>query len=733
MPVVTRPPEADIDERTLDERVAELEALIEEARQRARRRRRRNVAVVVAVALAAGAALQAGGDGVRLGSAQSSTGDARRAAAVAPVGSWMVPTGPPGFSGEVVLHPTRPAWLYLRAGGRVYRSTNGGRSWKSGPPLALKLTALAVDPRNGSIIYAGTNDGVLKSTDAGRTWRWSGLRPSPGRSREYADTEGWVYSIAVDPTDSSNVFAVTRGLATRVLSRSHDGGTTWHAVRRSTSRTVIEIHAARSGILYAAGLSSGLNPKPAGVLRSTDGGTTWRGVLGGSWSVAVDPDRAGTVWAVGELGVRVTRDGGTTWRSPGPAPAGASAIVLDPRRPGTLYLSTGQNRVYRSVDGGRTWRAFGTKAQPGSRSHLTELVAVDPRTPGTLYAGDGSGLVATVDGGTTWRRADAGVVASQVASIAPAASNPTTIYAGGLVSKTRAGVWYPVGAALSRSDDRGRTWTALQIDGTDGVTWQQTDGRTLAVDPRDDRHVLVGGRGRITGSRDGGATWKSRLRLAAGDWAYAIAFAPSDPRQVYALVYTAAEERSRLIRSSDGGATWTMQGGAGVENMRTLAVDPKNAETVYAIYEGTAQRGAGVATSSDGGRSWRYRSIPADNGDDVTPTSIAIAPSDPETLYVATFRGIARSVDGGDSWQLLPHPELASFPLTVVVDPLRSETVYVGKGDDGVLRSIDGGATWQPFGTGLPRRDVQTLAFDASGTWLYAGLGDAGLTSIRVR
>lgn len=87
-------------------------------------------------------------------------------------------------------------------------------------------------------------------------------------------------------------------------------------------------------------------------------------------------------------------------------------------------------------------------------------------------------------------------------------------------------------------------------------------------------------------------------------------------------------------------------------------------------------------------------------------------------------------IGGGDHWQLLPHPRF--FSTTVVVHPERSQTVYVAS-RDGVFRSTDGGATWRPYGTRLPRRDVQTLAFDPSGNRLYAGMTDAGLTSIRVR
>jgi len=714
---VVRPPHTDADERTFDERVAELEALIEEARQRTRRRRRRNGAVALAALLVAGAALYAGGDDISARDARSAEDGAASAAALDRAGVWSTPTGPPGFSAGVVLHPTRPGALYLYTGRGVYRSTDGGRSWKSGPPIALKLDALSVDPGHGSILYAGTNDGVLKSTDAGRTWRRSGL--SPGRGRGWADSEGWVYSIAVDPADSGNVYAVTRGLEKRVLFRSRDGGTTWDIVRR-TPRAMMEIHAAGGGILYTAGHDFG-DSRAEGVWLSTDGGTTWRGVLDGSWSLAVDPNREGTAWAVGELGVRVTRDGGTSWRPAGPAPAhDLSQIVLDPRRPRTLYLSTRQNDVFRSVDGGRTWHPFGAgrNGRPGGGSALTEVLAIDPRKPGTLYAGDRLGVVKTVDGGATWRRADAGVVASLVASVAPAASNPATIYAAGSVTP-RTPQKHDYYWTLSRSDDRGRTWVRLPTDDVAPFA--------VAVDPRDDRHVLVGGQGGITASHDGGATWTSLNRV---DGVGGIAFAASNPRQVYAALYDEAADGGRLIRSGDGGTTWNIAGAARVRTITALAVHPQRAETVYVGHEGETSGEGGVSTSSDGGRSWRHRPIPGVQ----FVSALAVAPSDPDTIYAATDGGLARSVDGGDRWQLVSNQLL----WNVVVDPRRSETVYVADAPwdprrRGVLRSTDGGRTWRPFGARLPRSGVWDLAFHPSGNWLYAGLSDAGLTSIRIR
>ncbi len=687
MTVVTPRRTADTYERSLDERVAELEALIEEARQRARRRRRRTGAVALALLLAAGAAVYAGGDGIRVGSARSADGNATLAAALDRGGSWSAPTGPPGFPARIVLDPSRPGALYLDvfSSGRVFRSANGGRSWSSGRPIASRIDALTVDPRDGSILYAGTSDGVLKSTDAGRTWRRLGLAPPPAERFLYRD-EGWAYGVDLDPTDSRIVYA--RTIPGR-LYRSTNGGTTWRRLWSAPRGALdLAIHPAAPTTLYAA------ENQHSGIMRSTDSGRTWRTVArtnGSIWSLAVDPARPGTIWAAGDAGVLVTRDGGTTWLEPGRPPAGTLYhIVVDPRHADTLYLNGGGG-WFRSTDGGRSWQPFGA-------GHRLDELVIDPRAPGTMYASDGDGVVKTTDGGATWRRADAGIVASSLNAVAPAPGRPATIYAGGLSFR------------LSRSDNRGRTWTVLRTN--------PSNVASVAVNPRDHRHVLVGARG-IVASRDGGASWVNVLRQHPGDGVHTIVFDPSDPRWAYA-----ATSESGLIRSSDGGRTWQyLQGGdPGPGQTDSLAVHPENAGTVY-----TAGDRGSFAISTNSGDSWRYGSIPGAK----SVESLGVAPSDPDTLYAATDAGLARSVDGGDRWRLLPvrGPDL----LAVVVDPKRPETVYVGTDGGGVLRSTNGGVSWQPFGKRLPSRSISTLAFDATGTVLYAGTSDAGLTSIRVR
>ena len=230
MSVVAPPRRADADERSLDERVAELEALIEEARRRARRRRQRNAAVVLLVVLAGLAATYAGGDGMRVGAARSADSSSPRPAAdVQKIGRWSVAYGPlPGsWLWAMVVDPQNSANVYVAAGGRVFRSTDGGRSWAGGLQLDLRIDALAVDPHRPSILYAGTGSGVFKSVDAGRSWVPSGLGfPQPGGYRG----EGNVSSLVVDPTDSSVVYAVA-GTAGGHVSKSTNGGRTWRTLR----------------------------------------------------------------------------------------------------------------------------------------------------------------------------------------------------------------------------------------------------------------------------------------------------------------------------------------------------------------------------------------------------------------------------------------------------------------------------------------------------------------------
>jgi photosystem II stability/assembly factor-like uncharacterized protein len=691
------PRRADADERSLDERVAELEALIEEARRRARRRRQRNAAVVLLVVVAGLAAAYAGGDGVRVGAARSADPSSPRPAAdVQNIGRWSVPFGPPSAGAvAIVVDPQNSANVYVAAGGRVFRSTDAGRSWTGGRQLDPRIDALVVDPQRPSILYAGAGAGVFKSVDAGRRWVPSGLGfPQPGGARG----EGNVSSLVVDPTDSSVVYAVA-GVAGGHVSKSTNGGRTWRTLPASPGPHALAIDPANPQILFAAVEGPWTDGKGHGAVAMTsDGGATWRTVLrhdGNLWAIAVDPARPGTVYAVGTAGVLLTTDGGQTWTSAGRAPAdNLSALAVDPRDPGTLYVASWQEGVFRTSDWGRTWSALSAS--------LSSAIAIDPRAPSTLYASTTDGIAKTLDSGKTWRPADAGIVASDVLSTATDPRNNSIVYA-----TTYRGVF--------RSGDRGRTWRALKL----GVSVE-----AVAVDPANTAHLLASGSRGILISTNRGRTW-SKAAGSRTNRVSAIVFDTGHPGTVFAAAWGAG-----VIRSSDGGITWRRTARRPAF-FGTIAVDPLGSGTLYGNFNGALLR------STDGGSSWKwlFTQIGAVMG------VLAIDPSDPQTLYAtigdASSRlrppHLAKSIDGGKHWRFLKSGTHNIDATAVAIEPREPNTMYAATQFQGVLRTTDGGDTWRPFNTGLVARAISTLALNRTGTTLYAGTNGAGVAQIRLR
>ena len=293
--------------------------------------------------------------------------------------------------------------------------------------------------------------------------------------------------------------------------------------------TALAIDPSAPTTLYAAVQLPWTDDKGSATISEEHGRRqTWHTVArraGTIESLTVDP-RPGTVWATGTAGVLVTRDGGSHLEFGRTCPQGGTwgrwSPMPDTPAPSTCPCDGPSSGLFRSVDDGASWKPFGT-------GDAVDGLVIDARTPGTMYASDGFGIVKSPDGGTTWRRADAGIVASSLNAVALAPSNASTIYAGGSFG-------------LARSSDQGRTWTGLRRDGV----------ATIAVDPRDDRHVLVGDRG-IVASRDGGTTLDERLASARPGVrrGQGVRLRRADPEIVYAGTTV-----SGLLRSDDGGTSW---------------------------------------------------------------------------------------------------------------------------------------------------------------------------------
>lgn len=402
------------------------------------------------------------------------------------------------------------------AGGAVRGSRDGGRTWGSlfKPPDGGGVWALKVV---GSTVYASTFDAFWVGEGEGTRWQ---RRSSP-------ETD----SVAMDV-----------------------------APRPSGRGVLVSVHG-------------------SGLYATTDGARTYRrvGVPGVPvWDLAIAEGRhrrpwlvAGTRWST--YRTEVPGDDLEWGASGGEDQVGAAAqhVMTAPSRPRvvvrTIQTAIGEFFVERSDDAGETWRRIGQ-----GKAAATALV-VDPHDPDRIVVGffaiTGNGLLATVDGGKTWRR---------TRREAPPAA---------LAADPRDGdrLWLADAQGLHRSTDGGAAFTTLHDEPLTSVQ----------VSPRDSRHLIAGGQALFV-SNDGGATLR---RAAYADLPIEIADVLFDPER-RGVVYAAAacsdggglpREGRGVLRSTDGGRSWSsFAEGLDTRCVRTLALDPDGRY----LFAGTG--GAGV-------------------------------------------------------------------------------------------------------------------------------------------
>lgn len=316
-------------------------------------------------------------------------------------------------------------------------SAQAATGWQPGGPLPGlgngRIWSLAVSPQNPSMVVAGTDNGIYRSTDAGVTWSGTvlhGIR---------------VWTVGFDVRDLRTVFAGTDGQGVR---RSVDGGSTWVDVSSGlTSLTVRSLAFGYAGI--AAGTAHGV--------AVTSDGLHWRKAgldsLGiASVAVAANSPRLTLIAGAdqGDLSNGyLFRDstGGSSWSVlqeglPAPqTPANPARVVVASVAAGPLSQSVPQrplvvatNRgAFASGDGGTNWSL--SQGLPDTITLTT--VAISPLNPNLVYAGadaggsSGGALMRSVDAGTTFTDAAAGLPdkTREVSALAVAATNPPLVLA----------------------------------------------------------------------------------------------------------------------------------------------------------------------------------------------------------------------------------------------------------------------------------------------------------------
>lgn len=382
----------------------------------------------------------------------------------------------------------------------------------------------------------------------------------------------------------------------------------------------------------------------------------------------------------------------------------------DPQR---LFLLTHGGDVFTSADGGQTW-AVSPRPDEGPQPQARQArLALKPDQPdGLLLIREGGSDAAPAvyrssDAAASWRKLSATGL--------PAGAKPQALLAlaGGIfVLNTTSGSF--------RSTNDGLTWQPLEGVLSSGAV---ADFLVLAGGGSEATILAAAGHGLFI-SRDAGALWQPYGRgLPFNSKIGGLLTHPARPGLVYAVSdhsLTGGDQAPPpLLRSNDGGQNWMLAAqGLPTVQITAAATDPDDPDALFlASWEHFFR-------STDGGISWEAGRLEFGSH-----SALAVAPSEPNTLYLAG-RPALRSRDRGATWAAIPviageEPRQIEDAVGVVVDPADPAHVWFAR-RDGVFESRDAGGSWQAIG--LAGREIRWLASDAGpATTLYAGVTDGGI------
>jgi photosystem II stability/assembly factor-like uncharacterized protein len=529
-----------------------------------------------------------------------------------------------------------------------------------------------------NVFYIGVNNGgVWKSTDYGRVW-------TPVFD---AESTGSVGAIAVAPSDPNVLYVGSgEGLQRPDLSvgdgiyRSSDAGRTWRhlGLRDAQQIPIVIVDPRDPNRVFAAVLGHPYGPnEERGVFRSSDGGGTWEKVLyrdanTGAVDLAFDPSNPQTLYAV-------------LW-----------AARQAPWEIGSSWTLSAANGLYKSADGGTTWRQVGA-GLPGAQDALGRIgIGTSPSEPGRLYAivgaSRGGGLYRSDDAGEHWR----------LVNTDPRLWGRDGDFNEVKVDPKNADVVYVANIVTWKSADGGQTFTAFR--GAPGGD----DYHRVWINPDDPRIILLAADQGAIITVNGGETWSSWYNQPTAQVFHIIA-----DHQFPYRVYGSQQESGSwgsVSRGNDGAITFREWHPVGVEEYGYAAPDPLHPNLVYggklSRFDWTTGQAQGVAPEP--GRSGQYRFVRTE--------PVIFSPVDPRVLYYAG-NVLFRTVDGGRSWAVI-SPDLtrerSDVPAVLgdfaALDPERGahrgviytiapsfrrvNLLWVGTDDGLIWVTHDGGRRW---------------------------------------
>ncbi|MEW6358681.1 MAG: hypothetical protein AB1696_20265 [Planctomycetota bacterium] len=647
------------------------------------------------------------------------------------------------FMEDILVDPADNRTIYLATPSGVHKSTDGGKSWvlkRNGfpEPTRFKYSApigrIVMDPKDRRTLYAGVGrprmceygrGQIYKSSDGAESWALlDGIAAH--------EKEAVIHQLAIHPQQTNVLFAATD----KGVFKSTDAGVTWTRKEKGLPHRYcrnVAIHPKQPSIMYAVMWSTpGVTPWHGGVYRSDDGGETWAarndGLLqkvappGDAWQKTCnyirfladprDPDRifvGGNSWW--SPGLYRSSDGGKRWTLCtryvedvnmnrgwitfwGPS---VKCISGSPINPDHIIFGT-SGIVLRTTDSGETWKQFYTsEVSPGrwqgNGIEVTCLreITIDPHDTKRIFCGYMDiGILLSEDAGASWRR---------VAANLPAQGDMGRV----VCDPARPGVaWCCEGkpnlgkGTVGMTTDGGTTW---EVVGSEKTGLPAAATLFLALDPASPVEArtlyVVSCSNGVYKTMDGGKSWKAANNgLGSGKPDVAdLVMDPMNPKRLFAAI---SKPDGGIFCSDNGGASWRrVYEPTDFFDVFDIAIDPKNPQTMFVAcregYDHKAKRAyqGGVFKSADGGRTWKRVF------EDRFVECVQVSPFDSNVVYLgtnahpyydfATGRGVFVSRNGGKDWAEINDGLTVKRLGAITLDPTDPKRIYAGTGGNGLF------------------------------------------------
>ena len=664
-------------------------------------------------------------------------------------------------------------YLVGTASGGIWLTENNGISWT---PVfdnygSYSIGVVEIAPSNSSIVYAGTGennaqrsvaygDGIYRSEDGGRSWKNIGLEDS-----------GHISQIWVHPSDADTVLVAAQGPlwnngGDRGLFKTTDGGETWELILEIDEHTGINefvVHPENPDRIIASSYQRRrhvwtlINGGPgSGIHITEDGGATWREAPGGAPSgelgrigLAMAPSAPDTVYAIVEAddkkkGVYRTENFGTDWEKRSSfltsSPQYYNELVVDPENPNRVYALDTFSSV--SEDGGQTFTRLSTTAR-----HVDDhALWIDPSNTNHMIIGGDGGLYESYDQGAMWRHID-NLPLTQFYRATPDNDFPFYNVCGGTQDNN----------SLCGPS---RTATKHGITNSDWTLILGGDGYKPQSDPEDPNIIYTqyqyGGLARYD-RRTQERVYIAPMPEEGEDaykfnWNTPVLISPHDRN----TIYYASEF---VFKSEDRGDSWekispdlTRQLDRNqldvMDRVWSVEAIAKNDSTsiygsIIAFSESSLEEGllyAGtddgvISVSEDGGENWRSERYFSGIPDMALVEDIITSVHNPDVAY-AVFDNhkkgdfapyVIKTEDRGRSWQEIGDglPERGSAH-TIAEDHVDPDLLFVGT-EFGLFVTRDGGDEWTEMTGGLPTIAVRDLEIQRRENDLVVGTFGRGI------